>query len=1008
MPRLILILILLVDAARAEVAVRILLGVGDQAITNWDGGVTARGARITAIEPWRFDGDDAMLPGNRWKMSSRQIRLFGAPAAPAAGAAAPRLQFTPTTPVVRPFSANGVVVLLSGETEESSLDVQTPRGAFTVRLNEIPYGKKKPGLNGKAVAERVPPYWRISDSKDEQDYPAAAADSTGAVWLAYLEFKHHPDHDNIRNVPEKFDNMTAKTGGDQILLRKFSGGAWGEPIAITPPGGDLYRPAIAIDGKGRPWVFWSANENSNFDLWARVVDGGKPGATVRLSTAPGSDIDPAAATDSSGRVWVAWQGWRNGKASIFAAVQNGDWFSKAATVASSAGNEWNPSIAADSTGRVSVAWDSYRNGNYDVFVRTATGPTAWGKEMPVAASASYEAYPSIAYDPAGTLWVAYEEGGERWGKDFGADESSGLALYAGRAIRLRGLTKDGGVVETSADPGTVLPGQPSDPTDEASRQSKSDDWIKPDPEAWKNRGPNRATAGPAYHRRGPRNTSPRLKIDSSGRLWLACRSQHPVFWTTLGTVWTEFVASYSGSEWTNALYLHHSDNLLDNRPALASVRPGELLVINSSDGRRTFVPMSYMPGIKTSTDNEILADPYNNDLYLSRITLPPATGAPTSKQGAPVRVAAAGLDSRDKAELATVSALRNYRLKTAGSPLRILRGEFHRHSEISMDGGNDGSILDQYRYMLDASYMDWVGCCDHDNGAAREYTWWISQKLTDIFHNAGRFVAMFEYERSVQYPEGHRNVIFAQRGIRPLPRLARTEETPVVNAPDTKMLYAYLKKFNGIVASHTSGTNMGTDWRDNDPDTEPVVEIYQGDRQNYEMPGAPRSNNEKDSIGGWRPKGFVNLALEKGYKLAFQASSDHISTHMSYCNLLAADSTREAALDAFKKRHVYGATDHILAEFTSGAHIMGDAFTASAAPSFRIKLVGTAPFGKVHVIKDNKYVYSISPGKAIVDFTWRDSAPDAGKTSYYYVRGEQSDGEIVWVSPMWITYQGAR
>ena len=24
----------------------------------------------------------------------------------------------------------------------------------------------------------------------------------------------------------------------------------------------------------------------------------------------------------------------------------------------------------------------------------------------------------------------------------------------------------------------------------------------------------------------------------------------------------------------------------------------------------------------------------------------------------------------------------------------------------------------------------------------------------------------------------------------------------------------------------------------------------------------------------------------------------------------------------------------------------------------------------------------------------------------YYVRGEQSDGEVVWVSPMWITYTG--
>ena len=83
------------------------------------------------------------------------------------------------------------------------------------------------------------------------------------------------------------------------------------------------------------------------------------------------------------------------------------------------------------------------------------------------------------------------------------------------------------------------------------------------------------------------------------------------------------------------------------------------------------------------------------------------------------------------------------------------------------------------------------------------------------------------------------------------------------------MLYSYLKYFHGIAAAHTSATGMGTDWRDNDPAAEPVVEIYQGDRQNYEMPDAPRSNSEKDSIGNWRPKGFVSLALAKGYKLGF-------------------------------------------------------------------------------------------------------------------------------------------
>jgi hypothetical protein len=476
---------------------------------------------------------------------------------------------------------------------------------------------------------------------------------------------------------------------------------------------------------------------------------------------------------------------------------------------------------------------------------------------------------------------------------------------------------------------------------------------------------------------------------------------HPIFWTSVGTVYTEHLTSYSGSEWTPAVYLHHSDNLLDNRPALASVKGGELMVIGSSDGRRLFYPMSYSIGIPDA--GEPANDPWQNDLYVNHLQLPAANGIET-KAGNPVVVA--GPNSGDGMELAAVKTLRAYRLQNGNQKLRAMRGDFHRHSEISMDGGQDGTIIDQYRYMIDAARMDWVGCCDHDNGAGREYTWWISQKLTDLFYTRGAFVPMFNYERSVTYPEGHRNVIFAQRGIRPLPRLKRTDETPVVKAPDTMMLYAYLKKFDGVTASHTSGTNMGTDWRDNDPDSEPAVEIYQGDRQNYEMPGAPRSNSEKDSIGGWRPKGFVNLALEQGYKLAFEASSDHVSTHMSYSIALATDSSREAMLEAFKKRHVYGATDDILAEFHSGGHIMGDAFSSTAAPKFRVKLVGTAAFKKVDVIKNNRYVYTVNPQKKTVEFTWRDMQPDKDKTSYYYVRGEQVDGEIVWLSPMWVTVTG--
>jgi hypothetical protein len=127
---------------------------------------------------------------------------------------------------------------------------------------------------------------------------------------------------------------------------------------------------------------------------------------------------------------------------------------------------------------------------------------------------------------------------------------------------------------------------------------------------------------------------------------------------------------------------------------------------------------------------------------------------------------------------------------------------------------------------------------------------------------------------------------------------------------------------------------------------------------------------------------------------------------MSYCNLLAKDLTRESLLEAFQKRHVYGATDNILADVRSGAHIMGDAFTTPESPSLHVKLQGTSKFSKVVVIKDSNYVYSTNPGSDSVEFSWRDNNPVSGKTSYYYVRGEQDNGEIVWASPMWITYTG--
>ncbi len=259
---------------------------------------------------------------------------------------------------------------------------------------------------------------------------------------------------------------------------------------------------------------------------------------------------------------------------------------------------------------------------------------------------------------------------------------------------------------------------------------------------------------------------------------------------------------------------------------------------------------------------------------------------------------------------------------------------------------------------------------------------------------------MFTYERSVPYPHGHRNVMFAKRGIRTLPRLV--DEKGVVD-DDTLMLYDYLKEHGGICASHTSATGMGTDWRDVNTTYEPIVEIFQGHRNSYEALGAPRvARRPNEAIGGWRPLGMVWNALAMQYKFGFQASSDHISTHISFAVAVAEDTTREAILDAFRRRHCYGATDNIVLDVRSGDHLMGDEFTADGPVRLKILVHGTRPIARLDIIKDFVYAYSTEPNRPRVELQWTDSETNRAPLSWYYVRAIQDDGELAWGSPFWV------
>lgn len=1042
-----------------SVTLRILFGKKDQEPTDWSGKLVVGTGQVESIRGWRWMQNDS-AEGDSWNVRTRRKP-------PQSAADRNRI----AAGFELPMTDNGILVALAGCSANETLKLETKPVNTTFRLDQLAYGKTLSLSEGQVTVERVPSVSPLAATVADEDYPSVSVGPDGTVYAVYLSFTRGRDFQGARervatkesepvsnlvtpvrmiDGPADLAYLAQPAGGEQIYLRILQGGEWSDPIAVTEGDHELYRPTVSIAGDGRVWVFYSAHLNAdenldygNWEVLARsfAADGSDRSAPINVSGGVGTDFMPAAATHSNGEVWVTWVGAREDSFHVFASHQSSVGFSPPRRVSQFLRNEWEPAIAADANGQLAVAWDTFEKGDYDVYVATLGSDGELGQPQAVAASLAFEVRPALSYDRSGRLWIAYEYSGDQWGKDFGALKKQGIPLYqTGRSVAVKVLDSEGRWFAT-ADIMEAMPGTRPN----AASGARSGGSGQRGGAANRTGNANRQTA-----RQVGRNpitaiapTYPRLACDAQGNVWVAFRGKPDGNWRVgVGSVWCEYLTRLGPDGWADAVWVPHSNNILDNRPALASVGESGVLVLFSGDGRGEVDPVDvedvHLPGRSDEDDigtvgqtdpprrgrrNRENQDPNNHVLY-SRIEssefgqavgLPRLTAVAAEIPAAP--------SSATAVEREDIQRMRDYRVQLGDETLQIWRGEFHRHTELSPDGGGDGGLLDMWRYAIDSAGMDWIGDGDHDYGNGREYSWWTTQKAVTLFTLPGHFVPVYSYERSVRYPEGHRNCMFAYRGVRSLPRLPISSPDVFAPAPDTNLLYMYLHYFGGLCASHTSATDMGTDWRNHDPEVEPFVEIYQGDRNNYERPDSPRSavteaelkqsTPDKESIGGWRPKGFVNLALLKGYRLAFQSSSDHISTHLSYCNVLVAEPTRQGIIDAVRKRRVYGATDNIIADVrcTVGdtVHFMGEEFTTDSAPTIDVHLIGAKAISKVTIIKDDVEVHVSEPNTKDVRFEWTDPDPTPGKTSYYYVRGEQdsdlegaTSGELVWASPMWI------
>lgn len=939
---------------------------------DWSGRAVVNGAKVVHREGYRFRADDKLLDNDRWQASSHP------------GLRVPA--FNPAVAAMEGISTVGVVLHLSDIQDDASLSITTAReGAekAEVKLKEVLAGHAQELWDGKARVRLITTATPITTGKTEDDFPAAAYGPDGTLWVAYISYRVREEGRRIeqKQLPEQpsdFKALYTPEFADQLFVKYFRDGKWSEPLAITGPKEDLVRCAIAVEKSGIVEVVYSANRNGQYDLFARSISKNNIGKEERLTGgtpdhAETAYLSPVMSAGQSVCI-LACQYWpkKGGNGGIYIATSRSTPDNRLGIVSwhyssMADGSVWNLATAIGPKDNWQIACDGYRQGDYDILLPSkGTGISKFVNiGNSVVSSLRFEARPSICYDTKGRLWIAYEEGPINWGKDSGALGEGGDPLYSDRYVRVVCLDTDGKLKRPAAE----LP-----------RSNVGN--------------PHSQNGAGVVHRNetATRYAYPKIGLDGKGRIWLTYRQNFGSRYTSHpGSCWLNFARRLDGDRWSEPIEVHHSDGLLDARPVVLPHASGGVLIVHNTDGRWT-------------TPNDL-----QNRIYTSYLDLP---GDPVEPKLVPhdpgQKDAGAG-----QREAADVKRIRAYRMEAGGKKYQLLRGDFHRHTELSWDGGADGSLEDMFRYAIDAAALDWVGNGDHDNGAGREYPWWLVQKLTDAYNIKDRFTPIFCYERSVSYPHGHRNCLFAKRGVRTLPRLAEPDpqkRVAGIHADDTKMLYRYLKEFDGICAAHTSATGMGTDWRDNDRQVEPIVEIYQGDRMSYEMEGAPRAGYDPKSgklpanIAGWYPKGYINLALAKGYRLGFESSSDHWSTHLSYCIAVAEKHDRASIIAALKQRHCYGATDNIILSVRCGDRIMGDDFQSKEAPVLNIHVIGTGPLAGVDVLRDSEVVETLRPADANrseYEGTWTEPKPQAG-VHYYYVRVRQKDGQLAWASPMWI------
>src|ERR1017187_657796 len=268
--------------------VLVLLGAGDTQPSEWNGTVSIISGDIDSLDGDRFELPERVLPQGGWRMKTNLDKILA------------------SSPVEGSGVSGTVVIpkglLIAGRGGDATvLTVDTNNGRCSVTPMQLIAGVPKT-CGPRIIATRLPNATDLSGTElREHDFPSLGTGSNaGELWATWTSF-----HDNRQ----------------ELNLRHFGDARWSRLLPVGHASDvserDLYRPQVAVDEAGTPWLIWSEQPSGqpagNWEILAMAFRNQVWEKPVTLSDNPpqgrkeGPDIDPHVAQGPHGSIYVAWQ-----------------------------------------------------------------------------------------------------------------------------------------------------------------------------------------------------------------------------------------------------------------------------------------------------------------------------------------------------------------------------------------------------------------------------------------------------------------------------------------------------------------------------------------------------------------------------------------------------------------------------------------------------------------------------------------------------------------------------